>query len=396
MRTSIPRAPSRCPLLLLSSVLVLLLFGCATAPENGASSPTGETASPEAGTWRSQDAPTVFFAETELGCYNLADGFLYFAPAGSAEFQLLCSRPDCTHKGEDCNAYAGDAFTYYDGYLYGTYTCIDASQYRPVRKVVRISPDGARHEDVGCLTDVTYPNGITKNPRSMVFYNQYIYYEVTSDHPDEAGYESQIFRMNITTGENEVLPVSSESAVCTCMFYFQFDSGKWYALVGQVLPDGGETTYLACVDMDAGTFTLLSEGDHNRFSRFIVEDGIVLYFQPGRGFCQLDTETGEDQCVSSQASGEAGEIYRANYATDLIYCDGQSATGQNILQVYDRNYQLLAQTQLPSDVHFITATQDYILFGFYPTYGTGMVPTAYINKSDIGTGNLELISINQG
>ena len=380
---------------ILSVALVLLLCSCSRATKQITDPSPEESTLIHAAysCWRSQDAPGVFFAETELGCYNLADGFLYFAPAGSTEFQLLCSRPDCTHEDEDCNAYAGDAFTYYNGYLYGTYTYMNSGNYRLFQKLVRISPDGSGHEDVGNLENATYPNGSSSCATDYIFFDQYLYYTIISEHPGETGYESHLFRMSLTTGENEALPVSEESARCTGGYYAQFDGGKWYFLTGQILPDGSETKHLACVDMDSGTFSLLAEGDNTRFSRFTVEDGVILYFQPGRGFCQLDTETGEDRCVSTQTGNETGEIYRANYDCNFIYCDAKSSTDQYVLQIYDREYHLVDAVARPSDVHFITATQDYILFGFYPPYGTGMVPTAYINKSDIGTGNLELISI---
>lgn len=35
--------------------------------------------------------------------------------------------------------------------------------------------------------------------------------------------------------------------------------------------------------MEASAYTLVAEGD--RFNRYVVEDGIISYFQPGRGFC---------------------------------------------------------------------------------------------------------------
>ena len=45
------------------------------------------------------------------------------------------------------------------------------------------------------------------------------------------------------------------------------------------------------------------------------------------------------------------------------------------------------------DTTTFLAVANYILFGRAPETGTGLIPAAYINKSDIGSGNLELISI---
>ena len=393
MRTSIPRAPSRCPLLLLSSVLVLLLFGCATARENGASSPTGETASPAAGTWRSQDAPGIFFAETELGCYCLGGGFLYFAPAGSTEFQLLCSRPDCAHTDENCNAYAGEGFTYYNGNLYAVCSGINSDGF-PQFQVVQISPDGSSHEHIGCFQTVDYPDGSTRGPRLFTLHGKCAYYTIVSNHPGASGYESHIFRMDVTTGKSTELPVSEESARCTGGYYFQFDGEKWYFVTSQVLEDGSESCYLACVDMEAGAYTLVAEGDC--FNRYVVEDGIISYFQPGQGFCQLDTASGEDQCILPQGDGEAWCISTAHYDRDRVYCTASTMTDQGktwCLQIYDRDYNLIDQVAYSAGLSYLTATQDYILFGRAPETGTGLIPAAYINKSDIGSGNLELISI---
>ena len=392
MRTSIPRAPSRCPLLLLSSVLVLLLFGCATAPENGASSPTGETASPAAGSWRSQDAPGVFFVEMELGCYNLDNGMLYFAPAGSTVFQLLCSRPDCTHKDENCNAYAGEGFTYFDGSLYAVCDARDENG-SPTFQAVKISPDGSGHQVTGLFETVTYPDGSTSGPSTLILCGKYAYYTILTNQPGKSGYESHIFRLDVTTGESRELPVSAESALCANASMSQFDGSKWYFTGGKFLEDGNTENKLVCVDMEAGTYTPLTEATGQRFFRYAAEDGTIFHYQPCKGFFEFDPETGEDLCMLSLTEEGAYEGSWAHYDSDYIYCTEVNTDGGRAVQIYDRSYALADQIEISSGLHYITATRDYVFFGSYSSEGMGGTPRAFLRKSDIGTGNLELISI---
>ena len=368
---------------LLSTALALLLCGCAA--------PTGQkeastAALPDPGAWRSQNATLLSFVETELGYYILEDRMLYFAPTGSAEFHILCGRPDCDHSSEDCNAFAGEAFTYYDGKLYA----IRRNYDKHVFEDIKISLDGSDHQVVGQFQDILYPDGQIKAAQNFSISGRYAYYIVPAGgYTGETGYETHIFRMDLSTGKNEELPASPESERNTGGYYYQHEGNKWYFIASHILEDGTQAPdYLVCMDMDDGTYTPITECNPTRFNLYRVEGRTIFHYQPGQGFFSYDMDSGEDKCQLALTDEEAYRSSIDYYDTDFIYVEADEE-----LQIFNRDYQLIDRMALPNDLFYITATQDLVFFGIY--LEAGMKPTAYINKNDIGSGNLELIYIDQ-
>ncbi|MDD7651339.1 MAG: hypothetical protein SOY32_06300 [Candidatus Faecousia sp.] len=372
---------------ILLAAMILLQCGCTAdsqenTPKEFAENTSAALPDPEA--WRSQNAPLVSFVETDLGYYILENRMLYFAPTGSAEFHILCSRPDCEHNNEDCNAFAGEAFTYYDRKLYSVLFGDPSIAFQ----VISMSLDGSDHQVVGHFREVLYPDGGTSGAQSFSMSGRYIYYVVANGaHTGESGYETHFFRMDLTTGKSEELPGSFESERCTDGFYYQHDGNKWYFIASHILEDGTRTPdYLACVDMEAGTYTPIMEGGYTRFDFYRLEGRTILHYQVGQGFFSYDMDSGEDKCLLALTDEDTYGLSSAFYDTDYIYLKANEE-----LQIFDRNYQLIDRVAIPNNVFYITATQDLALFGIY--LEAGMKPTAYISKSDIGSGSLELISI---
>lgn len=59
-------------------------------------------------------------AKCENGYYSYAGKYLYFTDSGSMETIALCSKPNCLHDTDTCNAYIGATYNiaYNDGYIY--------------------------------------------------------------------------------------------------------------------------------------------------------------------------------------------------------------------------------------------------------------------------------------
>ncbi len=113
---------------------VLLLAGC-TAPVVETTAPPepefiGNSPVPNIRTGIMEQAlsPSInVFECTENGVYFLCHtdfgkDYILYADHGSDEFVKLCGRSDCTHSDDQCNAFIrdGQCLTYYEGYLYVT------------------------------------------------------------------------------------------------------------------------------------------------------------------------------------------------------------------------------------------------------------------------------------
>lgn len=365
--------------ILISSILLcllLILAGCGSRETSGA--PTGASSSG----WRSQNCPGSYFLETDQACYNLESEMIYFAPAGSKSFSLLCSRPDCTHNNKDCNAYGGEALGYYNGKLYSVALTDEGFQ------LVSMDLDGSNHTTVCNLLLPQYPNGQRGGSYVFYFCDGYIYYAI---HPGFPDYPMHLVRTNLITGETEepwkdsVTPDMNGGRSC------QFSGGCWYMGMDTASSDGEIQSMIVRADPETGTIEKILDNPDGIVMGWWVEGSTVFYFETGRGLCELDWRTGENTC-QVEFTGDA--IYRGIYDTVFIYAHPSTAnTAPRTMYIYSRDYQLLDSIALTDELFYVTATKDTIFFGTPAENGYHI--SSYINKSDIGSGNLELIYIDQ-
>ena len=79
------------------------------------------------------------------------DGKIYFCPRGGDTFQPLCSKPNCQHNDENCNAWCdGLCFGYYNGALY---TAGNSRGTRSGEEIIKMNLDGTDHKVVTTLDD---------------------------------------------------------------------------------------------------------------------------------------------------------------------------------------------------------------------------------------------------
>ena len=83
--------------------------------------------SPASMIWNLVETPEGLYYEMYHGNYEQltnnkeAGNFLFFCPSGENAFYPLCSKPDCKHNDQNCNAYIGrgiPCFGYFDHALY--------------------------------------------------------------------------------------------------------------------------------------------------------------------------------------------------------------------------------------------------------------------------------------
>ena len=177
--------------ILLASAALFVFGSCTNVPSQDPS-PTNsqETVSQEpaetsfdASLFRNQDSgPSFisgrFFLETDRCYYVLRDEYIYYSAKETPDFHILCSRPDCNHNDENCNAYGDMALGWFDGKLYCVSVLSVPLEDRMRLGLVRMDEDGRNHERLAYLDITVSPSGQVGGYYFFGFHKGYLYFYV--------------------------------------------------------------------------------------------------------------------------------------------------------------------------------------------------------------------------
>lgn len=305
------------------------------------------------------------FECTETGCYWMCGpGILLYSDHGSDDVILLCGRPDCPHSNMACNAYfmSGSNVCWYDGYLY---VVRDTD-------LIRLDPDGGNRVTVLSPTDVTNSGG-------KGFWNPIIWndtYSISLVSLDENGAQVQEqFYANLDGDLSSMQPMP----MCTPA---QTD-GEQYIVMDP------ERQYLQHWDQETGELTDLTPAVGRSFygaeECWYIEDGIVYRNVYTNGQPEAMLDTGLSGGLALLCFNDCFVV--VNYAP----MNGGTITEQ-ILRFFNWNMEPVGELKL----NYPGALTPYIpICGetaerFYLSDNMDNVPRYYIEKSDLGTGEIKL------
>ncbi len=308
------------------------------------------------------------FAESETGIYYALDNFLYYADANSNEFTVLCGRPECEHKDEDCDAYIlTSSFTIYNDEIYH----FESSTNDGVHTIElwKRQLDGSHHEkvkDVIQLQDSTVK-------LAGYFHQGYYYYPymniaaVTTGYPGDGLYRTSLD----SDGELEkvldvnVLDQLLDSAVLSISFY----ENSLY-IVGS---DGLGAFDLWEHDLDTNQMTKLID-DWSIWGNLFTDE-IIYYYHPRDGFYEYDIESKQSQHMASDplddrgidSDAEFGAYYTEQYIL-LIELRFKYRPEAPKIFVFNWDYELLNEFTVQSDdfsivqPKYLATTSDSVYF----------------------------------
>lgn len=141
-------------------VLAMLLTGCQTEKLLPQSSPGAEIEPTAVYDWMAGESPVPnrrlgivrvgvqnsVHAVSATGVYFVVNDYIMYTDYGSDKLIKLCGRPDCNHDNEDCNAQISGCtvLSYYKGYLYAILG--DGSDQEA--KLIRMDPDGSNQIEI--------------------------------------------------------------------------------------------------------------------------------------------------------------------------------------------------------------------------------------------------------
>lgn len=332
----------------------------------------------------------IYHAVSPTGVYFLditdgGDSYIVYADDGSDTFIKLCGRPDCTHNTADCNAYvpSGCALSYYGGYLY--VGSGDSSLSREA-KLTRMDPDGANHVTLMDLNKFAKENGGDFAKCNIITGGFCLFtvfgWEVVSQGPDHTEKK--------TTSKGQ--------------YYYKLD-GSMEA------PERANIDGLACYHC----------GD-----AFLVHNPIPVEGSKYGSYYDWNPDTNSSSFLTphpgqpgwyGQKEGyyfQDGYIYRCTYAANktepvvdtglvgsyivfafpdcLVLASNDREATDNNLYFYNWSFELIDTVCVPNPNSLRT---NFLLIAetaerLFLTTSFDGIPTSYINKSELGTGDVKI------
>ncbi|MBQ1410696.1 MAG: hypothetical protein IIY94_05410 [Oscillospiraceae bacterium] len=375
---------------LLLSIFALLLAGCEKASEGNARTSEDTTAAPYVlqtdPADRSQSLRTVGFVETGEGCYyvgskTMSSGggrgkFIFFCPRGENNWYILCSKPECKHKDENCNAYAGSGwFGYYDGALYTINDALDCFH------VVKRNLDGTDHQIVATV-DLKQRGGY-----EGAFHHGRFLLRTANDGLEGAENLPDYLIAVDLADDSQTEPLAE---------YLQteklpLDTRRFYKdkVYGWGLEADPTMTEL---DLASGA---VKKRDIGYITGLYATDSTLYYYLPEEsevdgkkleaGFWEYDLESKTAKYCGLPVEGATC----ATYDEDYIYADTLSNLDESrMIYILSRDYQVLDQIELDGDSDLAAATSDRL---YFECYSPQIMVRYYLDKSQIGSGSLQLI-----
>ncbi|MEG1947812.1 MAG: hypothetical protein RR139_12030 [Lachnospiraceae bacterium] len=354
-------------------ILSMILPGCGS--KNSADSITTDIN-------YSQSAPG-FFIETETGYYFSSDNYFYYSDKDKINFVKLCSKPDCTHKDSNCNAYNYDSGCnthFYNGKL--VYPYHQSDEFNSEIVIASKNADGTdtKQEKVIEVTPGFYSGKMHRN---------YFVYNLIETDEKTGSQHSRLYIQRLDQLKEDP-KVAYE--------YIQEEETKnaeivVFAMVEESLffrADGSLFQY------EIGTEKLVEIPEESQMKKgeYFTKDRIYQVDMEDNFYYQ-DLKTGEivqlkkeeDPNIYGPFQTDGERMYRLNYS----YGDTVIPDEYNGIFIYDMegNPVDYAKYSIPTDNQMYFVAAEDKVFVFRIPGGGPVTSYSYFNKEDIGTGDIK-------
>ena len=359
--------------------------------------------------------------ETEDTVYYLFENYLYFSDKEYKDFMPLCSRPNCDHIDENCDAYVctKSGIWIYGDHIYYVDAVDDGYDEIPYTEPAlwRIKLDGSQHEKVMQLPLPDYGYTPFRNRWEYTYTNKYLRvsntaYENEMMRAGEGDWRSYIIELDslevrdLYSSEDPETPIYSGMALAG-------DGTKLYGLRSSVQYPDSRRSDLVVIDLE--TFegriigTLEAELDYFGGAFMLLDDAFeYICWDPSVGelsIWRMDLETGENSLLVKGSNKEIKGTYMDwsdHYIVDDYTRGDESENGFYVLDadlnVVDRAMYANAPEEV-KDLRVFLQTDSYIFAAppilmdpddpdSWSSSAAFAIPTWYIDKSEIGTGSL--------
>ena len=315
------------------------------------------------------------FLDTPYGTYfSSRDGYLYYSEKGNTEYIKLCNKPDCTHNSEDCNAYIKwFKIGYYDNKIY----------YLTGSNLNSMNMDGSNHMKVKTLYE-GYDNNFG------YFHNGYYYYIITKGGSIGAlgNDDNHLYRVKVDDTSKPEIILTNDVILRLNMFTVVGDN----IYIIEFSLDTSKVASLYSYSIISKNWSKLTD-DWTTAGAYDIGDDIGYCYLRKIGLYEYDSGTNVMNLVKPlelENGGTCSVFYRPDYIYLIHYNSDPLDFLNQILYIYDRDYNLIDSVRFDkvysksSPGGFIGDVGNYIIFAS----NFNEQPDYYIDKSEIGTGNL--------
>lgn len=317
--------------------------------------------------------------------YQSDGAYILYVDHSSDTVIKLCGRPDCSHKGIDCNAFItkGSKLTYYNGYLYS----MAGSGSEEEASLLRIDADGSNHVEVLNLLAFAKENGGDYMRCDLItdgicFFHTVHWVETEGDDP------------SYTTIKGEALDY----------YYYRLDGTmEEPALLqsGGILYNCGNVTLSYSIEAkndgmygsywswDAKTDTLTYLTDHPGVPGYFDETQ-GYYFKDGQ-ICRLTYATQKEEVLAETGLTERYVLISFPDCLVLASREDDETIADKNLYFYNWDFELIDTIaieyahSLRIERLVIAETAERVILS-----DDGATPKYYIEKSELGTGNAKV------
>lgn len=359
--------------LILCVLFVLLIGGCRKTPQIStpvSSSPDGITNASQilAPTEDSQANLRNYFVETEMGYYYQNNNLIYFSQRGDSSFFPLCNKPNCTHDNENCNAWCGIAFGYYNDALYSVLLEGALGKFN----LVKMNLDGTDH------TVVTHLDANQGGGFQFYFHHGKLYI-----------YASPDLNLPLDDQTDRLIILNLSDYSQTEPFIDFFHAGNRFSIISfykdklYVFAENNLSQDSQCIlELNAETGEV-RELLSLELGILYATDSTLFYLEPNVGFREYNLESGEIKDCGLPIK----DAWWAAYDVDYIYLMGYGRNNDNDHTLYflSRDYELLDQIDLTNGLYYNYAASDRLYFS--NDFGT---LTFYLEKTMIAAHSCSL------
>ena len=312
--------------------------------------------------------------------------FILYGDHGSDTLIRLCGRADCNHNDEDCNAYLarGSALSYYNGQLYG----VSGSGSDEQCTLVCMNPDGSEHVTVlDILAFVREQGGdyIQQECISdgILLFDAYHWVEYDDGDPNTYAAEGTYlrpyyYRLDGSMSVPEIanlggLPLNDIPSGFL-IWGLESKTGTEYGCVLDWDPDTNTAAYLIDHPGQPGWF--------DRTQAFYHSDGAIH---------RLDIATGTTK-IMAQTGLEEDYFLFAFPDCIVLTCRSKESPDSDVIHIYNWAFEKVDSVKLAysnnaigEDMLIAETAERFIFTDRY--LGN---PLYYIEKSELGTGNVQI------
>lgn len=326
---------------------------------------------------------------TENGVYFMCHGdggatYLLYCDHGSDTLIKLCGRPDCDHTGYHCNArFEGGINVCYDGTkLYV------AEQAGTIVKVYRLDPDGGNREQI--MDNGAVRAGFNKGSTGVRIVNGICFFSLGKMVSGEIQETCFYFKLDGSMEQPQQVPEGLSASYMDGHNFIMVGPAKYddRAQGGRYLWDPDTNTAQWLMDQPEWFYGYVSVN-----GIYYVDEGIIYRKNAGDETTDMLFDTGMEGAYELKGFPDCFVLMQR----EIWWREGEETVDpeDKTLYFYNWDYESMGEveitypTNLDVDQLICGETADRF---FLADYALG-VPEYYIEKSDLGTGNIEIHSL---